>query len=198
MPAEMLLALVWIAIVASFTPGPNNLMVTTSGVNFGFVRTIPHMLGVEVGFLVLLAACAGGLGALFAGFPASRTGLKIAGALYMAWLAWKLANAAGTGEDDPALAKPLSFLQAFAFQWVNPKAVIFALTVTALYLRPGHATGDFAIVIAVFGVTTILSVATWTGFGVGLRALINEPRRARIFNVVMAVLLVASIVPMVL
>ena len=198
MPLEIFLALTSFAFVTAFTPGPNNIMVTASGVNFGFLRTMPHMLGVEVGFLILLAACGAGLGALFTALPAAQTVLKVAGALYMLWLAWKVANAADPSDGDPAATQPMTFLQAVAFQWVNPKAVVIAMAVIAIYLRPGHAPTDFAIVFAVFAVATILALFTWTGFGVALRRVLHEPRRARVFNIVMAVLLVASIVPMVL
>jgi threonine/homoserine/homoserine lactone efflux protein len=92
----------------------------------------------------------------------------------------------------------MTFLQAAAFQWVNPKAVLIALGAVALYIRPEHAAGDLAILVAVFAASTILSVVAWTGGGVALRGLLGEARRARIFNIVMALLLVASIVPMVL
>jgi threonine/homoserine/homoserine lactone efflux protein len=88
------------AVVMSFTPGPNNILLTASGVNFGFVRSIPHMLGVEVGFLVLVVACAAGLGLIFAALPGLHIVLKLAGGVYMLWLAWKVAN-----------ARPMTFLQ---------------------------------------------------------------------------------------
>jgi threonine/homoserine/homoserine lactone efflux protein len=197
MPLDLFLALVVFAFVTSFTPGPNNIMATASGVNFGFVRTIPHMLGVEVGFLVLLAACAAGLGLAFAAVPALQLALKIAGGAYMLWLAWKVATAQPAGDDGAAPARPLTFLQAAAFQWVNPKAVVIGLSAIAIYIRPDHRLSDFLIMLSVFGVSTILSMFTWTGFGVALRGILRNPLHARIFNVVMALLLVASIVPMV-
>lgn len=196
MPLDTFVALVSFALVTSFTPGPNNLMVTASGMNFGFVRTIPHMAGIDIGFLLLMAACAGGLGVVFAAYPPLQTVLKVAGALYMVWLAWKVANAGQAREADPA-ARPLTFLQAAAFQWVNPKAVVISLSTIAIYVRPGREMADFGIIFVVFGVSTVLSVLTWTGFGVALRKFLQDPLRARIFNVSMAVLLVASIVPMV-
>jgi threonine/homoserine/homoserine lactone efflux protein len=146
---------------------------------------------------VLLVACAGGLGLIFATVPALQLALKIIGALYMLWLAWKVANASPTGDNDDDLAQPLTFLQAAAFQWVNPKAVVIGLTAISIYVRPDRQVTDFLIVLAMFVLFTILTIVTWTGFGVALRSVLRDPRRARIFNVVMALLLVASIVPMV-
>jgi threonine/homoserine/homoserine lactone efflux protein len=198
MPLDLFLALVTFAFVMACTPGPNNIMLTASGVNFGFARSLPHMSGITIGFLVLVGACAAGLGLAFAAVPALQTALKVAGAAYMLWLAWKVANAgaAGDGGGDGA-GQPLTFLQAAAFQWVNPKGVVAALSGIALFMRPGHALADFTIMLAIFGLATTVSVVIWTGFGVALRRLLQNPVHARIFNVAMALLLVASIVPMV-
>jgi threonine/homoserine/homoserine lactone efflux protein len=198
MPIEMFTALVVFAAAMSFTPGPNNIMVTASGVNFGFRRTIPHILGITFGFVVLLVACAAGLGAMFAAYPPLQTVLKVAGALYLLWLAWKIATAAPSAGDDVRVAQPLTFLQAALFQWVNPKAVVAALSAITLYVRPVHWLSDMVLLLAVFAVATILAVATWTGFGVALRRVLSDPKRARVFNIAMAALLVASIVPMVI
>lgn len=197
MQFDVFLALVVFANVMAFTPGPNNIMLTASGVNFGFARTVPHLLGVDVGFVVLLAVFAGGLGLLFAAVPALQLALKIAGALYMLWLAWKVASARPIDDKGAALGRPMTFLQAVAFQWVNPKAVVAALSGIAVYMRPGHELPDFVIVLAVFALATVLSTATWAGFGVALRRVLRNPTHARIFNIVMGLLLVASIVPIV-
>lgn len=198
MPLDLFAALVLFAFVTSFTPGPNNIMVTASGVNFGFARTIPHMVGITLGFMALLGACAAGLGLVFTAYPALQTALKIAGALYMLWLAWKVANAGSTQGGGKASPTPMTFLQAAAFQWVNPKAVVIGLTSISIYVRPGSRLLDFAVLIAVFAVSTALTVVTWTGFGVALRGMLRDPAKARIFNIVMALLLVASIAPMVI
>lgn len=198
MPLDLFLALAVFATVTSFTPGPNNIMVTASGVNFGFTRTIPHMAGVTIGFMALLAACAVGLGLVFATVPALQTALKIAGAAYMLWLAWKVATATSAKAETGASARPMTFLQAAAFQWVNPKALVIGLSAISIYVRPGHQAVDLLVLLSVFAVTTVLTVAVWTGFGVALRGLLSNPRHARNFNIAMALLLVASIVPMVL
>ena len=197
MPLDLFLAMTVFAFVMSFTPGPNNIMLTASGVNFGFARSVRHMLGVTVGFVVLLAACAGGLGLVFAAVPMLHVALKIAGGLYMLWLAWKVANARPVRDDGDAQAQPLTFFQAAAFQWVNPKAVVTSLSAVAIYIRPGEGAIDVPLMLGVFGLAAILSTSAWTAFGVALRGLLSNPRHARIFNGAMALLLVVSIVPMV-
>jgi threonine/homoserine/homoserine lactone efflux protein len=198
MPLDLFLALALFATVTTFTPGPNNIMVTASGVNFGFTRTIPHMAGITVGFMVLLAACAAGLGLAFTAVPALQTALKVAGAAYMLWLAWKVASSAPANLDDKGPVQPMTFLQGAAFQWVNPKAMVIGLSAISIYVRPGHQVPDFVVLLSVFTVATVLTVVVWTGFGVALRGLLSTPRHARNFNIAMALLLVASIVPMVL
>ncbi len=198
MPIEMFTALVGFAAAMAFTPGPNNIMVTASGVNFGFRRTIPHILGITFGFFILVAVCAAGLGAAFTAFPPLQTALKAAGAIYLLWLAWKIATAAPASAEQAQVAKPISFWQAALFQWVNPKAFVAALSAIALYVRPSHWLGDFTVLQIVFTIATILAVGTWTGFGVALRQVLSNPKHARIFNIAMALLLVASIAPMVI
>jgi threonine/homoserine/homoserine lactone efflux protein len=196
MPVELFLALVLFSCVMSFTPGPNNILLAASGVNFGFTGTIPHMLGVTFGFAVLVVVCAGGLGLIVTALPQLQLVMKVAGAAYMLWLAYKVATAHLSGEERGP-ARPFTFLQAAAFQWVNPKAVVAALSAVALYVRPGHEVGDFSIMLGVLTVCTVGAVLTWTGFGVGLRRFLRDPAHARWFNAAMALLLVASIVPMV-
>lgn len=197
MPLDMFLALVTFAFVLSFTPGPNNIMLAASGVNFGFARTVPHVAGVVIGFPVLLIACGGGLGLVFAAVPSLQLALKVVGSLYMLWLAWKVAHAHRSADDGKAPARPFTFWQAVAFQWVNVKAVVAAISAVAIYVRPGHERHDFAILLSVLALSTIGSASTWTGFGVALRRFLRDPAHARVFNIVMALLLVASIVPMV-
>jgi threonine/homoserine/homoserine lactone efflux protein len=198
MPYDVFVAMFVFAAVTAFTPGPNNIMVTASGVNFGFVRTIPHMAGILIGFVAMLVGCAAGLGALFTAYASLQFVLKIVGAAYMLWLAWKVATARPVEDAADASAQPLTFLQAAAFQLVNPKAWVIAISAIAIYVRPSHWLIDFSILLAVFALFTILSTTTWTGFGVALRSLLRNPRHARIFNWIMALLLVASIAPMVI
>jgi threonine/homoserine/homoserine lactone efflux protein len=195
---ETLLSLTSFAFATACTPGPNNIMLTASGVNFGFARTVPHMAGVVIGFVVLLGACAGGLGLFFAAFPAAHTALKIVGGAYLLWLAWKVANAGRPQRTENAEGRPLTFLQAAAFQWVNPKGVLTALSAVTLFIRPQSAAADTALMLAMFALSTLVSVVIWTAFGTVVSQALRNERHARIFNIVMALLLVASVVPMVL
>ena len=132
MTYELLAALSVFAFVSSITPGPNNLMLMASGANFGFTRSIPHMLGIGIGFTVMVVLVGLGLIQIFDTVPYSYTALKIFSVLYMSWLAWKIANAAAP-EGGQAGGTPLTFLQAAAFQWVNPKAWAMALTAITAY-----------------------------------------------------------------
>jgi threonine/homoserine/homoserine lactone efflux protein len=193
---DSILPMTSFAFATACTPGPNNIMLTASGVNFGFRRTIPHMLGIIVGFAIVLAAAGGGLGLLLAAYPAIHTALKVIGAAYMLWLAWKVATAAEPSGAHEAGA-PLTFIEAAAFQWVNVKGVLTALGAVALFVHPQTAFPDMLAMMAVFVPVTIFSVALWTGFGVVVSGVLRDRRQARIFNTVMALLLVASIVPMV-
>jgi len=193
---ETLLALILFAIAGAFTPGPNNIMLAASGMNFGFLRTVPHMSGVVIGFVAMLLAIGFGMGALFIAYPEIQTVLKIAGIFYLLWLAWKIANAAPA--DPKAHAAPFSFVQAALFQWVNPKALIAVFSTMSLFIRPERAHGDVLIVGLVFFFVSIGAVLTWTGFGTALRRVLRDDSKRRAFNIAMAVLLVASIVPMVM
>ena len=145
---------------------------------------------------MLIAVCAAGLGAVFAAYPPLQIALKVAGAFYPLWLAWKIATAAPASTEQDQVGEPISFWQAALFQWVNPKALVAALSAIAIYVRPSHWLTDFTVLQIVFAIATTW-VATWTGFGMALRQVLSDPKRARIFNVAMALLLVASIVPMV-
>lgn len=192
-----LAALVVFAFTTSITPGPNNMMLFASGVNFGFRRTIPHMLGIGVGFLSLLIGVGLGLGALLATVPLLYLALKIAGGLYLLYIAWKIGTSR-TLSDGKVGARPMSFLGAAAFQWVNPKAWVMAVTAMATYSdpRPGGYLFSVAVIGLVFAAVNLPSVSTWAGFGSVLREWLSVPVRLKWFNVTMAVLLVASLWPM--
>ena len=194
---ELLAALALFAFVSSITPGPNNTMLMASGANFGFRASIPHMIGVSGGFLLLVVAVGLGLGGLFAAYPESHDVLAVAGGLYLLWLAWKIATSSGLGMGE-AGARPQTFLQAAAFQWVNPKAWAMALgAVTAYAPRDGYVT-NILVVSVIFTAINLPCVASWTGFGVGLRRFLDRPAVLRAFNLGMALLLVLSLVPVAL
>ena len=175
MPIDLFLALTVFACVMAFTPGPNNILLAASGVNFGFARTVPHMIGVTLGFLLLMLACGAGLGLIFAALSDLHLVLKIVGAAYMLWLAYKVATA-HLANDERAPARPFTFLQAAAFQWVNPKAVVAVAQRHRDLCAPRPRAIDFPIMLSVLTVCTVLSVSTWAGFGVALRRLLQDPR----------------------
>lgn len=194
MPHDLLLALMLYAFVSSITPGPNNLMLLASGVNFGFRRTIPHMLGIGAGFTVMTLLVGLGLAGLFTAWPPARTLLAVVSVAYLLWLAWKIAHAAPPAADAPATGRPLSFLQAAAFQWVNPKAWTMALTACTLY-APGADGSSVLVVALVFGAVNLPCVSSWAGLGSALRGWLADPARLRLFNRTMAALLVATLWP---
>ncbi len=190
---ETLSALALFAFVTSVTPGPNNLMLMASGANFGFRRTIPHMLGVALGFVLMAFLVGVGLAGLFQTYPVAVTVLEVANVGYMLWLAWKIAHAAAPKERE-ATGNPITFLQAAAFQWVNPKAWAMALTAVTVY-APERSLGAVALVAAVFGAINLPSVSVWTVLGQQVRRVLTTGRRLVAFNWTMAVLLVASLAP---
>jgi threonine/homoserine/homoserine lactone efflux protein len=193
---DAFLALLVYAFVTSITPGPNNFMLLASGVNFGFVRTIPHMLGIGIGFLVLLLAVGFGLGAVLTAFPALHTGLKIAGGVYLLYLAWKIAMSRSLSGKGEARARPMRFIDAAAFQWVNPKAWVMAITAMAVYTNPDRPFLSVVLISTAFAVVNLPSISTWAGFGTALRGFLSDPVRLKWFNIAMGVLLAATLWPM--
>jgi len=180
----------------SATPGPNNMMLTASGANHGFRRTLPHMLGITVGCMVLMSGVALGLGALFQQWPALQTALKLIGSLYLLWLAWKIANAPAPGEADAkSVRRPLTFWQAAAFQFANPKAWVMTISGIASFALTGDAFVSSALVlILLMGLTNLPSIALWAGFGVAIGRLLRTPQHWRWFNIGMGGMTAACVV----
>ena len=196
MPLDVFAALIVFAFVTSITPGPNNFMLMASGVNFGFRRTIPHMLGIGAGFLSLLLAVGFGLGAVLAAYPALHLGLKLAGGAYLLYLAWRIAMTRSMADKGGGTARPMTFLEAAAFQWVNPKAWVMAVTAMAVYTNPQTPFLSILIVAFAFAVVNVPSVSTWAGFGTALRGFLSDPVRLKWFNIAMGVALAVSLWPM--
>ena len=197
MSYNLLLALTLFAFVSSITPGPNNLMLMASGANFGFRRTLPHMLGVVIGFTLMIVLVGVGLVQVFDLYPISHQILKVVSVIYLLWLAWKIANAAPPEGDVQSEGTPITFIQAALFQWVNPKAWTMALTAISAY-TPDRTLYHVSLVALVFGIVNLPSVSVWTVLGEQMARFLTSAARLRAFNWAMAGLLVLSLYPVVL
>lgn len=197
MSFDLLLAFALFALVSSITPGPNNMMLMASGVNFGLRRTVPHMLGVSIGFMVLVLAVGFGLGSVFQSFPWFYTLLRYVGGAYLLYLAWKIATSGPVGDSGPSRGEPITFFAAALFQWVNPKAWVMAVGAITTYTPMQGYFTNVLVITAVFGLINLPGVGIWAGFGSLLRNVLRDPRRVRVFNGVMALLLVLSLYPLV-
>jgi threonine/homoserine/homoserine lactone efflux protein len=196
MSPETFSAALIFALVMAFTPGPNNAMLASSGARFGVTRSMPHVMGVTVGFPVMLFLVGLGLASILLASPLLQLAMKTISCAYLLWLAFQIAiSSAGIG--DGAGGKPLTFLQAAAFQWINPKAWLAAVgaisaftsgTGSRLYLQ-------VAIIAAITLMVTLASTLTWTAFGAAIRHFLRSARALRLFNVAMALLLLISTVP---
>jgi threonine/homoserine/homoserine lactone efflux protein len=196
MSREALIALCTFAVVSSITPGPSNFMLLASGANFGFLRTVPQLLGIAAGFGTLLLGVGLGLGVLLTTVPALHLALRTGGAAYLLHLAWRLGSARSIGQGGVASARPIGFLEAAAFQWVNPKAWVAAVTAMAIHASAETPLLSVLLVAVVFAAAILPSLAAWAGFGVTLRDVLAEPARLKWFNIGMGLLLAATLVPM--
>jgi threonine/homoserine/homoserine lactone efflux protein len=196
MSVEQLLALSSFVIVMTGTPGPNNMMLLSSGANFGFRRSIPHILGITVGCQILLVAVALGLGQLLLTYPPAALALKVLCGAVLLYLAWQLLRSPGVSNDQTLVSRPLSFFQAAMFQWVNPKAWLMMVTVITTYTQPNTIVSNTALIALLFVVLGLPLISIWNLFGTSLRALLQHPKRLRVFNAVMAVALLGSMYPL--
>jgi threonine/homoserine/homoserine lactone efflux protein len=193
---DLFAALVLFAFASSITPGPNNMMLMASGANFGLRRTLPHWAGVVVGFTLLLLAAGFGLGGLFTAYPVLHEILKWVGAAYLVFLAVKIASAGSLNAKGGPPSKPMTFLAAVTFQAVNVKAWAMALGAATTYVPAEHYIANLLVVIAVFVAVNAPSVALWLGCGVALKRYLDNPVILRVFNITMALLLIASLYPL--
>ncbi len=195
MNTDTLLALGFYALVTSITPGPNNLMLLASGVNFGFAKTLPHLAGISIGFGVMVFGVGLGFTELFTAYPPLYTGVRIVGALYLVWLVWQIATAPAPS-DSGTRRRPLGFLGAAAFQWVNPKAWVMAIGASANYLPAEATVVQVAVVAIIYALVNAPSVALWALFGSSVRGWLQRAQNRRMFNILMAILLLATLYPM--
>ena len=179
-------------LVMSSTPGPNNVMLATSGANFGYRGALPAILGIQSGVFVQTIVMCLGLGSVFIAYPMAQQVLRIAGSIYLVFLAWKLSGASVGEAHTP---KPVTFAQAAVFQALNPKSWVKAVTLASVFMPAGLSTVNSALLVATIGtlIGTPCSIM-WALFGVSIRRLLKDPRKQRVFNLTMgAILLVLAI-----
>ena len=194
MNIEIISALCAFAFVSSVTPGPNNLMLMTSGANFGLRRTMPHFLGVVLGFMLMILLVGAGLVQVFEAYPVSHDILRFFSVGYIVYLAGKISRS--KPGNEAGRSAPLSALQAALFQWVNPKAGTMAVTSVTVYAPDQTLTGVLMVAL-VFGAINLPAVSSWTLIGLNIARFLGSPERLRAFNVTMAVLLVLSLYPVI-
>ncbi len=195
---SMLLSIVTFTLSTVLTPGPNNIMLLSSGLTFGYRRTIPHIFGIVLGFPFMVIVVGLGMGAIFEQFPFLFTVLKIVGIIYLFWMAYKIATNKSVYniDDNSNNSKPFSFLQAAIFQWVNPKAWIMAITSISVFVTSEqYHFQEVFIVSFIYFLSGIISTNSWALGGVILKRFITNEHYVHIFNITMALLLVVSILP---
>ena len=190
MELQILLALIGFAFATTWTPGPNNMMLAASGATFGWRQTVPHAMGVALGFPVMVFLIALGLGEVFQRSAALQTGLAWGGFAIMLYLAWRIATASAAKAHGRS--RPLRFHEAAAFQWVNPKAWVMAIGASATYARGEAPIVDAAVIAAAFVAAGLTSSQTWAAFGAGIGRALGEGPRLRAFNIAMGLLLAVS------
>lgn len=199
MPQDTMIALIGFAFVMSISPGPGNFLLLASGVNFGFPRSLPLVLGISFGFLTMVFFVGIGLGQILQQAPIIYTVLKFTCAAYVLWLALKIARSRSTGPSgEDQMERPISFLQAALFQLVNPKAWAVALIVTVSYTNPENYLTSLVVMILLFALVNLPAISVWAISGVALRRVLRKGRQVAIFNLVMALLLVGSMIPVLL
>ncbi len=190
----ILLSLLGFSVAMYVTPGPNNVMVAASAASFGVRATVPHMLGIVVGFACMLTLVCAGLGSALVTYPLLLPLFRWVGTAWLLWLAWKIATAAPPGEGGRG--RLLGFMGAVAFQWINPKAWLIAVGAAGEYLSPNQSIViQLARIFLIFLVVGMPCLMVWALLGSGAGRLLHSPARLRAFNVAMAALLVLSVLP---
>ncbi|WGR90908.1 LysE family translocator [Bradyrhizobium sp. ISRA443] len=197
MSNSLMLAFVTFAVVMFFTPGPNNIMLLSSGLTYGFRRTLPHIAGITVGFAFMVGAVGVGLGAVFIAYPVLQTILKYAGVAYLIYLAAVIAMAEPPSADKHAKPGrgPMTFWGAAMFQWINAKGWVMVIGTITAYAAIAAFPWNIAIQVSLSLILGTVSCTVWAMFGTALRPILTSPLAIRVFNVVMAVLLLASLYP---
>jgi threonine/homoserine/homoserine lactone efflux protein len=194
MPLATVIPLAIFCLVATITPGPNNMMLLSSGATYGFRRTSPHIIGISVGGAIMSALVGFSIANVASRLPGFYTALHIVSSLYLLWLAWRIARSTGLREVK-ADGRPLRVVDAAIFQWMNPKAWAITLGALAGFARPAHLVGDIAVIMLVRVLVGLPSLSLWAGFGLVLKRYLKSPVALRVFNIGMAGLLVLSLLP---
>src|SRR6476646_7790983 len=195
MSQQLLLAFVVFAAVMYFTPGPNNVMLLSSGLTYGFRRTLPHITGIVIGMAFMIAAVGVGLGTVFIAYPLLQTILKYAGAAYLIYLAAAIAMSGPVKSDQGNGRRPMTFWGAAVFQWINVKGWVMVISTITAYAAIASFPWNIAIQVALSLMMGTLSTVAWALFGSALRPVLTAPWAVRAFNIVMALLLLASLYP---
>ncbi|NDR57509.1 LysE family translocator [Aliiruegeria sabulilitoris] len=193
MSLDSFLALLGLAAVAAYTPGPNNALVANSGATFGLRRTLPHILGIGFGFPVMVFLVGFLLGGLFQSSALLREALRWIGAAILLWLAWKIATSGGVSSAGQK-PRPFTFLEAAGFQWINPKAWAMAIAVTAQFIHPEAPLATALMVGAVFVFMGLSSAATWALVGRSIIRMLTDERHLKQFNIAMAIIVAGCVV----
>jgi threonine/homoserine/homoserine lactone efflux protein len=191
----LLIAFILFAVVMCFTPGPNNIMLLSSALTYGFRRTLPHIVGITVGFAFMVGAVGLGLGTIFIAYPVLQTILKYVGIAYLIYLAAVIAMSGAVTPGQDNQRGPMTFWAAVLFQWINVKGWVMAIGIITAYSAVASFPWNITIQAALMFVMGALSSLTWTLFGSSLRSFLTSPTAVRVFNVLMALLLLASLYP---
>jgi threonine/homoserine/homoserine lactone efflux protein len=195
MSHSLLIAFVMFAVVMFFTPGPNNIMLLSSGLTYGFRRTVPHIAGITIGFAFMVGAVGVGLGTVFIAYPVLQTILKYLGVAYLIYLAAAIAMSEPVAPDQESGRGPMSFWGAAMFQWVNAKGWVMVIGTITAYAAIASFPWNIAIQVSLSLLLGAVSCTLWALFGTALRPILTSPRAVRAFNIVMALLLLASLYP---
>jgi threonine/homoserine/homoserine lactone efflux protein len=195
---ELFIAILVFGLSAAITPGPNNIMLMTSGMNFGIKNSMPHMLGVCIGFPVMVILIGLGFSIVFEHYPALHEVIKIIGVAYLLYLSWLIASA-DPDKLEGKKSKPFTFIQAALFQWVNPKAWVVATSAISAYTTlKDDVYGQVFIIAGAFIFSALITANTWLIFGKGIKHVLQSAKQQRLFNITMALVLVASVLPVIL
>jgi threonine/homoserine/homoserine lactone efflux protein len=195
MSQPLLFAFVLFAVVMFVTPGPNNVMLLSSGLNYGFRRTLPHIAGITIGMAIMIAAVGLGLGTIFVTYPVLQTILKYAGAAYLVYLAAAIAMSGTAPSEQDNARGPMTFWGAVMFQWINVKGWVMVIGTITAYAAIASFPWNIVIQTAISLVVGAVATVAWALFGSALRPVLTSPWAVRAFNIVMALLLLASLYP---